>query len=75
VSELLSSIVKVSHGDLGAHRDRVCFERLIALLSHDLAPKGFYSRRDKSDLEGVTQTLTMIGVSEGTLPGVVGRIK
>jgi hypothetical protein len=26
----------------------------IALLPHDLGPKGFYSRRDKSDLEGMT---------------------
>jgi hypothetical protein len=25
-----------------------------ALLPHDLGPKGFYSGRDKSDLEGVT---------------------
>jgi hypothetical protein len=32
-----------------------------------LGPKGFYSGRDKSDLEGMTQTLMMIGASEGAI--------
>jgi hypothetical protein len=27
--------------------------RLIALLPHDMGPKGFYPRRDKSGLEGM----------------------
>jgi hypothetical protein len=40
-----------------------------------LGPKGFYSGRDKSDLEGMIQRLAMIGASEGALPGVAGRIK
>jgi hypothetical protein len=40
-----------------------------------LDSKGFYSRRDKSGLKVMTQTLTMIGASEGALPGVAGRIK
>jgi hypothetical protein len=44
-------------------------------LPHDLVPNDFYSGRDKSGLEGMTQTLTMIGASEGALPGVAGRIK
>jgi hypothetical protein len=44
-------------------------------LPHDLCPKGFYSERDKCDLEGMTQTLTMIGASEGSLSGLAGRIK
>jgi hypothetical protein len=39
-----------------AHGDLICLWRLIALLSHDLSPKGFYSGRDKSDLEGMTST-------------------
>jgi hypothetical protein len=34
-----------------------------------------YSGEDKFDLEGMTQTLTMIGASEGVLPGVAGRTK
>jgi hypothetical protein len=34
-----------------------------------LGPKGFHSGRDKSGLEGMTQTLIMIGASEGALPG------
>jgi hypothetical protein len=42
-------------------------------LPHD--PKGFYPGRDKSRLEGMTQTLTIIGASERTLPGVAGRIR
>jgi hypothetical protein len=48
---------------------------LIALLSPDLGPQVFYSGRDKSDLECMTQTLTIIGTSEGALPGVAERIK
>jgi hypothetical protein len=44
-------------------------------LPQDLGPKGFYSGRDKPDLEGMTQTLTMIGASEGALPGAAGRIE
>jgi hypothetical protein len=44
-------------------------------LSHDLGPKGFYSGRDKSGLEGTTCTLAMAEASEGALPGVAGRIK
>jgi hypothetical protein len=44
-------------------------------LPHDLGSKGRYPGRDKSGFESVTQTLTMIGASEGALPGVVGRIK
>jgi hypothetical protein len=55
--------------------DLVHLYRSIALLPHDLGPKGFYSGRDKSDLEGLTWTLTMIGASEGALPGVAGRIR
>jgi hypothetical protein len=39
-------------------------------LPHDLGPKDFYS-----DLDGMTQTLTMIGASERALPGVAGKIK
>jgi hypothetical protein len=35
----------------------------------------FYSGRVKSDLEDMTQTLTMIGASKGVLPGVAGMIK
>jgi hypothetical protein len=34
------------------------------LLPHDLGPKGFYSGRHKSDLEGMTLHLA----SEGALP-------
>jgi hypothetical protein len=34
-------------------------------LPYDLDPKGFYSGRDKSGLEGMTQTLAMIGANEG----------
>jgi hypothetical protein len=48
---------------------------LIDFLSHDLGPKSFYSRRDKCDLECMTQTLIMIGALEGALPSVAGRIK
>jgi hypothetical protein len=44
-------------------------------LPHDLGPTGFYPGRDKSGLEGMTRTLTMIGASEGTLPDGAGRIK
>jgi hypothetical protein len=40
-----------------------------------LGPKGFYSGRDKSELEGMTQALTMVGELEGALPGEAGRIK
>jgi uncharacterized protein (DUF58 family) len=39
---------------------------LIALLLHDSGPKGFYPGRDKSGLEGMIRTLTMIEASEGT---------
>jgi hypothetical protein len=45
---------------------------LVALLPHDFGSKSFYSGRDKFGLEGMTQT--MIGASEGALPGI-GRIK
>jgi hypothetical protein len=48
VSELLTIVVKVSHGDL------ICLLSLIVLLSHDLDPKGFYSGRDESDLGSMT---------------------
>jgi hypothetical protein len=48
VSELLSSIVKISHGDL------VHLYICMALLPHDLGPKGSYFERDKSGLEGMT---------------------
>jgi hypothetical protein len=58
-----------------AHGDLIHPQILIALLPHDLGPKGFYSGRDKSGLEGITRTLTVTGASEGTLPGVAGRIK
>jgi hypothetical protein len=58
-----------------AHGALVHLQRLIALLPHDLDPKGFYSGRDKSGLEGMTRTLTMKEASEGALPGVAGRIK
>jgi hypothetical protein len=44
-------------------------------LSHDLGPKGFYSGGDIPGLEGMTWTLTMIGTSEGALPGVARRIQ
>jgi hypothetical protein len=44
-------------------------------LHHDLGPKGFHSGRDKSGLEGMTPTLTMLGASEGALPSVAGKIK
>jgi hypothetical protein len=37
--------------------------------------KGFHSRREKFSLEGMTQTLVMIGALDGALPGVAGRIK
>jgi hypothetical protein len=62
VSELLFITIKVPHGDL-------------VLSPHDLGFKGFHSGRDISGLEGMTQTLTMIGASEGDLTGVEGRIK
>jgi hypothetical protein len=42
---------------------------------HDLGPKGFYPRRDKSGLKVITQTLIIRGASKGALPGVAGRIK
>jgi hypothetical protein len=48
---------------------------MIALLSHDLGPKGFYTRRNKSGLEGMTQMWTLIGATEGALLGVVAKIK
>jgi hypothetical protein len=69
VSESLSSIVKVSHGGL------ICLQRSIALLPHDLGPKGFYRGSDQYGLGGMTQTRTMIGASEWALPGEAGRIK
>jgi hypothetical protein len=47
----------------------------MALLCHGLGPKGFHSGRDTFLLEGMTQTLAMIGASEGALPAVAGRIK
>jgi hypothetical protein len=40
-----------------------------------LGLKGCYSERDKFDLEGMPQTLTMIGTLEGALPAVAERIK
>jgi hypothetical protein len=49
--------------------------RTTALLPHDLGLKGSHSGRDKSGLEGMTQTLTMVGASEGALSGVARRIK
>jgi hypothetical protein len=58
-----------------AHGDLVHLQKLIALLPHDWGPKGFCPGRDKSGLEDIPWTLTMIGVSEGVLPGVAGRIK
>jgi hypothetical protein len=36
------------------HGDFIHLKRSIALLPHDLDPKGFYSSTDKSDLEGMT---------------------
>jgi hypothetical protein len=56
VAELLSRRVKVSHGDLVVHGDLCHLQRSIALLPHELSPKGFYPGRDKSGLEGMTQT-------------------
>jgi hypothetical protein len=50
LSELLSSTVKVAHGAL------IHLLRSTAPLPHDLGPKGFYLGRDKSGLEGMTQT-------------------
>jgi hypothetical protein len=44
-------------------------------LPHDLGPKGFYLGRDKSGLEGMTQTWTMTGASEKAMQGVARRIK
>jgi hypothetical protein len=44
-------------------------------LPSDLRLKGFYSVRDKSGLEGMTQILTMIGASEGAMLGTAERIK
>jgi hypothetical protein len=58
-----------------AHGDLIFLQILITLLPHDLGPKGFNSEREKFGLEGMTQTLTMTGASEGALPGVAGRIK
>jgi hypothetical protein len=49
----------VPHGGL------LPLQRSIALLPLDFSPKGFYSERDKSGLEGMTQTLTMIRALEG----------
>jgi hypothetical protein len=69
VSESLSSTIKVAHGAL------VHLQRLTVLMPHDLGPKGFYPRRGKSGLEGMTWTLTMIRASEGALLGIAGRIK
>jgi hypothetical protein len=42
-------------------------------LSYDLGPKGFYSGRDKSGLEGLK--ISNDRASEGALPGMAGRIK
>jgi hypothetical protein len=38
------------------HEDLVHVQRLTALFPHDLCPKGFYPGREKSGLEGMTQT-------------------
>jgi hypothetical protein len=54
VSELLPSIVKVLHGDLGCSWRSCLSAEIIALVSHDLGPKGFYLRKDKFGLEGIT---------------------
>jgi hypothetical protein len=45
------------------------------MLPHDLGLKGFYPGRDKYGLEGMTQTLTMIGASEGDPVRCSSRIK
>jgi hypothetical protein len=37
-----------------AYGDLIHLQISIALVPHDLGPKGFYSGRDKSDLEGMT---------------------
>jgi hypothetical protein len=42
---------------------------LIALLSQDLSPKGFYSGRDKFGLEAMISIWVLMGSSEWTLPG------
>jgi hypothetical protein len=47
----------------------------VSLLPHDLGPKGFYSGRDKSALEDMTQTLTIVEASEEALPCIAGRIE
>jgi hypothetical protein len=54
VSELLPNTVKVLHEIWVARGDLICLQRSIALLPHDLDPKGFYSGRDKFGLEGIT---------------------
>jgi hypothetical protein len=55
------------------HGGLVPLQRSIALLPHDFNPKEFHSGRDESGLEGIIQTLTMTGRSEGALPDVTGR--
>jgi truncated hemoglobin YjbI len=47
----------------------------MALLYHGLIPRGLHSERDKSGLEDMTKTLTMIGSSERAQPDIAGRIK
>jgi hypothetical protein len=46
----------VPYGDHGCSwsQSDVCLQRSVALLPHDLGPKGFYPGRDKYGLEGVT---------------------
>jgi hypothetical protein len=77
VSELLFITIKVSPGDLSCSWRFHSYVEIenIAVLSHDLCPKGFHSGRDKSALEGMAWTLTMIGASEGALSGTARRIK
>jgi hypothetical protein len=48
---------------------------LVQPFTHALGPKSFYPGRDKSGLEGITQTLPMIGASEGAQPSVAGRVR
>jgi hypothetical protein len=45
--------------------DLIHLWKLMALLCHGLTPRALYSGREKFGFEGIFQTLTMIGASEG----------
>jgi hypothetical protein len=44
-------------------------------LPYNWGPKDIFPERDKFCLEGMKQTLKVIGTSEVALPGVAGKIK